>query len=135
MPLTIAQRLDRLKVRIAELAHWRDRQSVPINGWTFEGEPIGHQQDWPHREGAVHFAARAEAPQGWPLKDIRLQLDLGGESLITLSYPGGESETFGLDPYHQEFPVKGHRFSIATESVARFPFGEPNRALGSTRLG
>ena len=128
MPLTIAQRLDRLKVRIAELAHWRDRQSSPIDGWTFEGEPIGHQQDWPHRQGVVHFAVSAEAPESWPLEDIRLQLDLGGESLITLSYPDGEAETFGLDPYHQEFPVKGRRFSIATESVARFPFGEPNRA-------
>ncbi|NKK97117.1 alpha-mannosidase [Rhizobium leguminosarum bv. viciae] len=128
MPLTIAQRLDRLKVRIAELAHWRDRQSAAIDGWTFEGEPIGHHQDWPHRQGVVHFAATAEAPEAWPLDDIRLQLDLGGESLITLSYPDGETETFGLDPYHQEFPVKGHRFSIATETVARFPFGEPNRA-------
>lgn len=51
MPLTIAQRLDRLKVRIAELAHWRDRQSAVIDGWTFEGEPIALQQDWPHRQG------------------------------------------------------------------------------------
>ncbi|MBB4194658.1 alpha-mannosidase [Rhizobium aethiopicum] len=136
MPLTIAQRLDSLKVRIAELAHWRDRYSSPIDGWTFEGEPIAHHQDWPHREGVVHFAASAEAPANWPLEDIRLQLDLGGESLITLSYPDGQSETFGLDPYHQEFPVKGRRFSIATESVARFPFGEPNRAprLNKARL-
>ncbi|MBX5068221.1 alpha-mannosidase [Rhizobium lentis] len=136
MPLTIAQRHDSLKVRIAELAHWRDRYSSPIDGWTFEGEPIAHQQDWPHRQGVVHFAASAEAPQSWPLENIRLQLDLGGESLIMLSYPDGESETFGLDPYHQEFPVKGRRFSISTESVARFPFGEPNRAprLNKARL-
>ncbi|MGR9234903.1 alpha-mannosidase [Rhizobium leguminosarum] len=128
MPLTIAQRLDRLKVRIAELAHWRDRQSAAIDGWTFESEPIAHHQDWPHRQGVVHFAVSAEAPEAWPLADIRLQLDLGGESLVTLSYPDGQTETFGLDPYHQEFPVKGRRFSIATETVARFPFGEPNRA-------
>lgn len=136
MPLTIAQRLDSLKVRIAELAHWRDRYSSPIDGWTFEGEPIAHHQDWPHREGVVRFAASAEAPANWPLEDIRLQLDLGGESLITLSYPDAENETFGLDPYHQEFPVKGRRFSIAAESVARFPFGEPNRAprLNKARL-
>jgi alpha-mannosidase len=136
MPLTIAQRLDRLKVRTAELAHWRDRQSAKVDGWTFDGTPIAHLQDWPHRQGTVHFAAKAEAPEAWPLEHIRLQLDLGGESLITLSYPGGESETFGLDPYHQEFALKGRRFSITAESVARFPFGEPNRApkLNKARL-
>ncbi len=136
MPLTIAQRLDRLKVRTAELAHWRDRQSVKVDGWTFDGQPIAHQQDWPHRQGTVHFAAKAEAPEAWPLEHVRLQLDLGGESLITLSYADGQSETFGLDPYHQEFPLKGRRFSIATESVARFPFGEPNRTpkLNKARL-
>lgn len=127
MPLTVAQRLDRLKVRTAELAHWRSRASISVDGWTFEGRPIAHHQDWPHREGVVHFAATAEAPSDWPLEEVRLQLDLGGESLITLSYPDGQAESFGLDPYHQEFPVRDHGFSIATDSVARFPFGEPNR--------
>lgn len=136
MSLTIAQRLDRLKVRTAELAHWRDRQSLAIDGWTFDGEPIAHHQDWPHRNGTVRFAAKATAPQDWPLEQIRLQLDLGGESLLTLRYPDGGAETFGLDPYHQEFPIKGRDFQIATESVARFPFGEPNRApkLNKARL-
>ena len=136
MSLTIAQRLDRLKVRTAELAHWRDRQSLAIDGWTFDGEPIAHHQDWPHRNGTVRFAAKATAPQDWPLEQIRLQLDLGGESLLTLRYPDGDAETFGLDPYHQEFPIKGRDFQIATESVARFPFGEPNRApkLNKARL-
>lgn len=125
--LTLSQRLDRLKVRTAELAHWRNRDTIEIDGWTFEGKPIAHHEDWPHREGIVHFAAIAQAPKEWPLEDIRLQLDLGGESLITLSYPGGQTETFGLDPYHQEFEVKDRELSITTDSVARFPFGEPNR--------
>ncbi|WP_454855807.1 alpha-mannosidase [Rhizobium binxianense] len=127
MSLSISQRLDRLKVRTAELSHWRDRASLSVDGWTFDGRPIALHQDWAHRNGVVHFAARAEAPADWPLEEIRLQLDLGGESLITLSYADGQSESFGLDPYHQEFPVKAYRFSIATDSVARFPFGEPNR--------
>lgn len=136
MSLTIAQRLDRLKVRTAELAHWRDRQSILIDGWTFDREPIAHHQDWPHREGTVHFTASATVPHDWPIEAVRLQLDLGGESLITLHYSGGQTETFGLDPYHQEFPIKGREFSITTESVARFPFGEPNRApkLNKARL-
>jgi alpha-mannosidase len=136
MPLTLSQRLDRLKVRTAELAHWRDKASVSVEGWTFEGRPIAPHQDWPHRDGVVHFAAKAEAPKDWPLDEVRLQLNLGGESLITLSYLDGHSENFGLDPYHQEFPVKDHTISIATDSVARFPFGEPNRhpKLNQARL-
>lgn len=136
MSLTIAQRVDRLKVRIAELAHWRDKYSHVIDGWTFDGEPIAHHQDWPHRKGTVHFAAKAVTPADWPLSETRLQLDLGGESLVTLRYADGTTEAFGLDPYHQEFPIKSGQFSIATESVARFPFGEPNRAprLNRARL-
>jgi alpha-mannosidase len=125
--LTISQRLDRLKVRTAELAHWRNRDTIEIDGWAFNGKPIAHREDWPRKEGVVHFAVKAQAPEEWPLEDIRLQLDLGGESLITLSYQDGRSETFGLDPYHQEFEVKDRDFSITTDSVARFPFGEPNR--------
>ncbi|MDK4739997.1 glycoside hydrolase family 38 C-terminal domain-containing protein [Rhizobium sp. CNPSo 3464] len=127
MQLTIAQRLDRLKVRTAELSHWRERAVLPIHHWTFEGEDIAIGQAWPHRKGVVHFASQANVPADWPLEETRLQLDLGGESLITLAYQGGGSESFGLDPYHQEFPLKDRNLSITTDSVARFPFGEPNR--------
>ncbi|MDE1994697.1 MAG: alpha-mannosidase [Rhizobiaceae bacterium] len=127
MHLTIAQRLDRLKVRIAEISHWRERATLTIGNWTFEGEDIAIGQAWPHRKGVVHFASKAAVPADWPLEDSRLQLDLGGESLITLTFEGGETESFGLDPFHQEFPLKGREISIATDSVARFPFGEPNR--------
>jgi len=77
MSLTISQRLDGLKVRTAELVHWRDRQSRIIDGWTFDGEPIALHQDWPHRRGTVHFSASTTAPHDWPLDQIRLQLDLG----------------------------------------------------------
>lgn len=127
MPLTNAQRLDRLKVRTAEISHWRERAIVPIGNWTFDGEPIAIGQNWPSRKGVVHFAATALVPNEWPLEDARLQLDLGGESLITLDFGDGESESFGLDPFHQEFPLRGREVSITTDSVARFPFGEPNR--------
>jgi alpha-mannosidase len=57
MPLTIAQRLDRLKVRTAELSHWRERAMRSIDRWTFEGEAIAIGQAWPHRKGVVHFAS------------------------------------------------------------------------------
>jgi len=127
MHLTTAQRLDRLKVRTAELSHWRERATLAIENWSFDGEKIAIGQAWPRRKGVVHFAAQASAPAGWPLDETRLQLDLGGESLITLDFGEGQEERFGLDPYHQEFPLKGRNLAISTDSVARFPFGEPNR--------
>ena len=78
MHLTTAQRLDRLKVRTAELSHWRERATLAIEHWSFDGEKIAIGQAWPHRKGVVHFAAQASVPAGWPLDETRLQLDLGG---------------------------------------------------------
>ena len=127
MSLTPAQRLTRLKVRLAELAFWRERESRPVDGWSFEGAPIAVGDLWPRREGVVHFAAKAEVPAGWSLADTRLSVNVGGESLISLTYEDGETIRFGLDPYHEEFPLKGARFAISTDSVARLPFGEPVR--------
>lgn len=127
MSLTLAQRQDRLTVRIAELAHWRDRETVPVDGWTFDGAPIAIGAPWPRADGVVRFAATAVVPDHWPLAETRLCLDLGGESLITIAADGA-SRSFGLDPYHQEFPVTAPRFAVTTETVARLPFGEPVRA-------
>ena len=127
MSLTTAQRLDRLKVRVAELALWRERETLPIGGWIFEGKPIGIGDFWPHRDGVVHLAASAEAPAHWPVEDIRLSLNVGGESLLSLAYGRGDTVRFGLDPYHEEFPLRARKVEISTDSVARLPFGEPVR--------
>ena len=56
-----------------------------------------------------------------------MKLDLGGESLVTLAYDDGGAESFGLDPNHRELPLRGRRFAISSESVARAPFGQPVR--------
>lgn len=125
MPLTSDQRGRRLQERLAELDPWRVRARVAIEGWTLDGVDIARGAAWPNREGVRRFAARATAPEGWPLAETRLRLDLGGESLVTLSYEGGECESFGLDPYHREFPLLGRAFAIEAESVARAPFGQP----------
>lgn len=134
--LTLTQRLDRLKVRTAELEGWRERAANPVDGWTFDGTPIAVGSSWPYRNGEVHFAAKATVPKDWPLAETRLNLDLGGESVITLSFAEGVERSYGLDPYHQEFPLHGHAFTIHTDSVARLPFGEPNRTatLKTARL-
>ncbi|WP_413989572.1 alpha-mannosidase [Labrys okinawensis] len=127
MALTLSQRLNRLKVRLAELAFWRERERRPIDNWTFEGEPIARGAFWPRRDGVVHLAASAEVPEDWPLAETRLSLNVGGESLLSLTYADGEVVRFGLDPYHEEFPLRAGPFTIATDSVARLPFGEPVR--------
>ena len=55
----------------------------------------------------VQFAAQREVPAHWPLAETRLQLDLGGEGLVSVDYPDGTTVRFGNDPYHHEFPVRG----------------------------
>ncbi|HVW91832.1 MAG TPA: glycoside hydrolase family 38 C-terminal domain-containing protein [Devosia sp.] len=124
MTLTHAQRLDRVKVRIAELALWRAREKSPVTGWTFEGAPIEIGAAWPDRNGVKHLAASAEVPAHWPLEEARLSLNVGGESLLSLT-SGGRTIRYGLDPFHEEFPLPGRAVAIATESVNRLPFGEP----------
>ena len=79
MPLTHSQRLDRLNERLAELAFWRERETVPVTGWRFDDEEIGIGAPWPRSDGVVRFEAEGEAPDRWPLDETRLILDLGGD--------------------------------------------------------
>lgn len=126
--LTLRQRLDRLDVRAAELDGWRERDSRPIEVWRLDGEPISLRGFWPSVEGLHRFEAEVTVPDGWPIEETELHLDLGGESLLALEPDGGgETLRFGLDPFHQRFPVPAGRFRIRSESVARLPFGEPVR--------
>jgi alpha-mannosidase len=136
MALTIQQRIDRIRVRLDELVWWREREAVPVAGWTLDGASIEVGGFWPKTEGAVAFAAQGRAPEHWPLAEARLILDLGGEALVSLSFEGGETLRYGVDPYHREFPIRGHAFSINAEAVARLPFGEPVREprLNAARL-
>lgn len=136
MALSIEQRLDRIKVRLDELTWWRERETVPVGGWMFNGSPIEVGAPWPGGDGVVQsFAAAVQAPPHWPIGETRLFLDLGGEALATLVY-GGEQVSFGNDPYHKEFPVRAHNFHIEATAVARLPFGEPVRKphLNAARL-
>src|ERR1700712_3610460 len=128
MALTVPQRLDRLKVRTEELKYWRAREGVTVNGWTLDGKPIEIGAAWWSREGVHKFAASAEVPEHWPLEETRLVLDLGGESLVTLGYPNRDAVSFGIDPYHREFPLRHRQVAISAESTARDPFGVPVRA-------
>ena len=125
MTLRIDQRIERLQARLREAAFWRARATREIDGWRCDGEPIALGEPWPRRDGIVRFEAAANVPDAWPLDETRLSLDLGGESLLTLAYDDGARVAFGLDVNHQEFPLAGRRLTIASESVARRPFGQP----------
>lgn len=101
MAVSTQQRLERLKIRVDELKYWRAREGVTVNGWTLNGQPIAIGGAWPERKGVHKFTATAEVPEHWPLEETRLVLDLGGESLVTLSYPNRDSVSFGVDPNHR----------------------------------
>ena len=128
MSLTYRQRMDRLRKRLVELDRWIVRQSIALDGWTFDGAPIGAGQPWPTREGVVAFRCPSvTVPADWPLEDVRLDLDLGGEGLARLAYDDGKTAAFALDPNHRRFHLEGRSFSIGADCVARLPFGEPKR--------
>ena len=133
MALTNGQRLDRLRVRADELSYWTIREGVDVTGWTIDGAPTGLGGAWPSRQGVHKFAATAEVPAHWPLEDTRLYLDLGGEGLVTLSYPNRDAVSFGVDPYHREFPLRHRQVAITAEATAREPFGVPVRDPRLTR--
>jgi alpha-mannosidase len=128
MGLTNQQRVHRLQKRLVELDLWTVRQAVPIGSWTFNGSPFSLGAAWPMCKGVAGIrCAEVTVPEDWPLKQTRLELDLGGEGLVRLTYAGGASEAFGLDPNHRRFPLKDRTFSVDAECVARHPFGVPNR--------
>ncbi len=133
MSLTLQQRLDRINVRVEELEFWRERETVPVEGWQFDGKPIALGGFWPERDGVRKLAAHAVVPDHWPLDETLLMLNVGGESLIALTPESGETERFGLDPFHEEFPVPARSFAIDIDAVARKPFGEPVREPRLTR--
>ena len=127
--LTSSQRLERLASRLNELELWLVRDYQTLTDWAFDGQPLSAQQAWPERTG-LHLLTHPEVtvPEGWNLEDSYLDLNVGGESLLTLRYPEGRTERFGVNPHHEQFPLLGRTFSVELGSVARFEFGVPNYA-------
>jgi alpha-mannosidase len=126
--LTPAQRREWLAVRVDELRSWLHRARLELASWSFDGSPLALGAAWPERTG-VRLLEHPEVapPTEWPAAERRLQLDLGGEGLVRLRYPGGDADSFGLDSEHREFPLPAMPFAIDVEIVARLPFGAPNR--------
>lgn len=122
-----ADRLERLKRRTDALAAWRIRTQLPLLNWTFDDAPIAVGAPWPDREGRHEFRCeRFEVPAAWDLADVRLELDVGGESLLHIIYDQAPSDCAGLDPWHQSFPLAGRNGALKTESVARGLLAQPS---------
>ncbi|MGH7910776.1 MAG: alpha-mannosidase, partial [Candidatus Dormibacteraceae bacterium] len=128
--LTIDQRLQRLRVRLSELACWRDAETLSLTeGWALDGRPIAVGAPWPDRHGVHTFTHPGiDVPAGWPLPRARLALHLGGEGLVRLGFEGGQREAFGHDPNHRRHPLLGRRARLQADVTARLPFGQPVRA-------
>lgn len=128
MPLTIEQRTERLGVRLQELDFWVLADFVDLPEWTFNGTRFAIGDSWPERRGVVRLDhPSVDLPATWPLEASRLELSPGGEARLTVRYPSGGYEVFGLDPYHSRIPLRERALSIEIEAVARLPFGVPNR--------
>jgi len=126
--VTRPQRLKRLRSRLSELRQWIDRAYVDVGGWEFGGSPLALGERWPANVGVQLLrCAGVRIPAEWQLADCRLDLDLGGEGLLRILYSDGREESWGHDPNHRRFPLRGPSFDLEAEVVARFPFGQPNR--------
>ena len=103
------------------------RAWVELGDWRFDGEPLALGSPWPARDGMRRLShPEVRAPAGWPDGEARLELDLGGEGLLTLHGAGGGRTALGLDAEHRTFPVGAEPFAIEVEIGARLAFGAPH---------
>ena len=133
--LPLEMRLRRMTKRLDEMRQWTARETVVLDGWTLEGQPMAKGARWQDNGAPLAFAhGPVTVPAHWPLDEVRLHLWLGGEGLVRLI--GARTKAFGLNPPHMDFRVTERTFRIEAECVARLEQGVPNReaALGRTEL-
>lgn len=133
--LPLEMRLRRMAKRLEELERWVPREVIPLEDWTLNGMPVAKGFAWQDSGAPLPFRhPQVEIPAHWPLSEVRLHLWLGGEGLVRLV--GDRTDSFGLNPPHQEFLPRERHFRIEADCVARLPQGVPNRqaAIGRTEL-
>lgn len=132
MHLSLEMRIRRMNKRITELEQWVAREGLALGDWRLDGLAVAMGTAWQDDGSPRHFFhPTVEIPAHWPLSETRLNLWLGGEGLLHLI--GTTTETHGLNPPHQTFPLPGRSFSIKADCVARLEQGVPARNAALTR--
>lgn len=133
--LPLEMRLRRMSKRLEELERWTPRETLPLQNWTLHEVPVAAGFAWTDTGAPLPFRhPDVTIPDHWPLDQVRLHLWLGGEGLVRLI--GNRTDSFGLNPPHQDFLPRERRFRVEADCVARLPQGVPNRqsAIGRTEL-
>lgn len=130
--LTIEQRISGLEKHLQLLQAWQDLSTLPVEGWTFQAPhgaevPIHVGDLWPVvdpsvAQGPVFFRASVVVPQDWQGRPVELELDVGGEGLVTLS----SGLRGGLNPYHRRFAVEETEVQVEVQAVPKGLFGQPS---------
>jgi alpha-mannosidase len=118
------------------VAVWRAREVLAIEGWRANGCPISPGDCWPAAIPTRFESVTFTVPAHWPLEETRLQIDSGGESLLTIAYDEGNAQSFGHDIYHAEYPLVMRSGSLVIDAVPRglsaMPIAEPR--FGTAQL-
>ena len=133
------RRLRELDAQIARLGAWRDDAQHTLPDWTFQAPgqaavPLVPGEPWPVavqalREQPVDFHTRWTVPAALDGQPGELELDVGGEALVTASLDGQVVASGGLNPYHRRFPLGaltgGATLDVQVTAVPRGLFGSP----------
>lgn len=129
MDLRDRQLLEQLGTMLDELEIWTYRDRIPLGDWLFDGNPIKPGDRWPSLDGPHVFTSTIIVPDEWDLEECRLEVAVGGEALMTIQAPEGSYQRrFGVDLYHQRFPVGARKLDLRIEAVARSMKGSPRNS-------
>ncbi len=137
--LSAADRAHRLRRHADDLAPWQWRAALDLTNWTFDGRSFALGEIWPDVSG-LHTLCSAEVviPAEWHRPDVRLELDAGGEGLLTLHGADGDREKWGTDKNHRRFslPCGVSRLRCEVHAEARAGLHAPalNPTLSVARL-
>ena len=104
---------------------WRVRSRCPLGPLYADGVEIAVGAPWPATSPTRFDGGEFEVPEGWPLDEVRLELFLGGEALVTLESPDGHRHPLGHDRHHRSHALRSRCGRISATAVPRGLLGSP----------